>query len=312
MIAVLLTILKVIGIIAITLLGVLLLLLAVALFVPIRYTIIGRRRLEDEVPAVAVIKAYWLLHIFRLSFDYPKETFLRLKIFGLTVFRSDTPKKSKPKKKDTKKPKQQKKDLEQQEIVNSNNKLQSEPMEEQKEERRQQAEDRAKSKGKQDAGGKRKHKTFSVRSFFKKLWSGLKNIQYTIRKIYDKIKHIVKNIHYYIEILKSDVFRNAWTVNSRQILLLLKSVKPRKIKGEVVVGTGDPASTAQILAAYSMLYPFWGTHIAFIPDFERVIFEGEVLIKGRITLFRLLKTGATVYLNKDLRQLMNLLKREAE
>ena len=92
---------------------------------------------------------------------------------------------------------------------------------------------------------------------------------------------------------------------------MLKSISPRKIRGSVLIGTGDPASTGQILAVYGMLYPLLGYHIDIVPDFEQQIIEGDLYVKGKITVFKALKTAWIVYFNKDLRRLIKLLKREA-
>ena len=147
--------------------------------------------------------------------------------------------------------------------------------------------------------------------FFEKLWNALKNIQYTIRKICDKIKHIVKNIQYYTKILQSEIFKRTWTLCSEQVFVLLKMLRPRKVKGSILVGTGDPASTGQILAIFGIVYPFLDADIILTPDFEQAILEGDLEARGRITVFRLLKIGITIYFNKDLRRMMKLFKREA-
>ena len=139
----------------------------------------------------------------------------------------------------------------------------------------------------------------------------LKNLRYTITQICDKIKKIVKNIKYYIEVISSTEFKNAFRLCSGQAGVLLRHVCPKKIKGSLRIGTGDPASTGQVLAVYGMLYPFLGNQIMVTPDFEQQIVEGELFIKGRITLFRLVKCAWIVYFNKDLRRVINMLKREA-
>lgn len=145
--------------------------------------------------------------------------------------------------------------------------------------------------------------------FFGKIWNFLKNIQYTIARICDKIKHIVKNIQYYLKILQSDAFRNAWHVCGGEAVSLLKSILPRKLEGQLRVGTGDPAGTGQILSVYGILYPLIGNHIDILPDFEQAVLEGELFAKGRITVFRALKTAWVIYFNKDLRRLIKLLKK---
>ena len=44
---------------------------------------------------------------------------------------------------------------------------------------------------------------------------------------------------------------------------------------------------------------------------ENQIVEGELLVKGRITVFKALKMALVVFFNKDVRRLIKLLKREA-
>ncbi len=147
--------------------------------------------------------------------------------------------------------------------------------------------------------------------FLHKLLSLFQNIRYTIARICDKIKDIVNNIQYYLKILKSDTFRRAWSVCSGEALSLLRSILPGKVSGRLTIGTGDPAGTGQVFALYGILYPLAGSHIDVTPDFERRILEGELLVKGKITVFKAVKTAWRIYFNRDLRRLIKLLKREA-
>ena len=150
-----------------------------------------------------------------------------------------------------------------------------------------------------------------LRAFVHRIMEILKNIKYTIQKICDKIKGITKNIRYYVEIIQSDAFLRVWRVCGGEALKLLRSVLPGKARGRLLVGTGDPASTAQIIGIHGILYPLIGDHIMVIPDFERTIVEGELLLKGKLTVFRALKTALIIYFNKDLRKVIRLLKKEA-
>ncbi len=283
MIAIVLNILKILGILLLALLGIALLLILLVLFIPVRYTLSGQKTSKQEAALSLRLKATWLLHILNMRFDYPHAAYLRVRIFCFTVFRSDrkasSTKKSKSEKESAVKTKPEEKNVG------------TEPKNAQAE--------------------KEKEEEPTKRSFFKKLIFLLKNIKYTIIKICDKIKHIVKNIKYYLEILRSDSFKSAFAVCKTQIFSLLKSVRPRKIKGSLLIGTGDPASTGQVLAAYGMLYPLIGNNIAVTPDFENQIIEGDLFVKGKITVFRLLKTAWIIFFNKDIRRVIKLLKREA-
>lgn len=311
MISILLMILKILGIILLVVLGIILTLVVLVLFVPIRYRITVHRKVIEEILVVAGVKVTWLFHILNAVFYYPEAAYVRVRVLCFTIFRSDKPgKEPKPKKKTN-----QKDSTAKEEIQKENKELQEkasqsvqEAQEEQKQEKQKRTEDNNKN---EDHNEQEDEASASPVKFLKKLWSVIKNIKYTFIKIYDKIKHIIKNIRYYIKIIKSDTFHRAWTVCSGQVLSLLKSILPKKLKGKLLIGTGDPAGTGQVLSIYGMLYPLLGNHIDITPDFEQQIVEGDLFIKGKITVFKLIKTAWIVYFNKDLRRLIKLFKREA-
>ena len=163
----------------------------------------------------------------------------------------------------------------------------------------------------QASGEASKEEKRTIAGFFGSLFRILRNIKYTILKIYDKIKHIVRNIRYYLAVIKSETFQRAYKVCSTQIVRLLKGILPKKLEGTLRIGTGDPASTGQVMAVYGILYPLLGDNIAITPDFEEQVIEGRLNIKGKITVFCILKTAWIIYFNKDLRRVMKLFKREA-
>ncbi|MBD5463940.1 MAG: DUF2953 domain-containing protein [Lachnospiraceae bacterium] len=323
MLSVLLMILKVLGMILLILLGTILLLILLVLFVPVRYQIMLHRKVGEETPVTAKVKATWLLHALNAAFSYPEAAFLRVRIFCFTIFRSDKPKKT-IQKDNTKKETVQKENVQKEKIQKETVKTVRKD-EEKKADGQKNAEIKVSDENqteknsyieenapkKQEKEPKQSRKINKFFEFFRKLWSVFKNIKYTIIKICDKIKHIVKNIQYYLKIVQSDTFHRAWEVCSRQVFSLLKSIFPRRIRGNLLIGAGDPASTGQILAIYGILYPLLGNHIDIVPDFEQQILEGDLLVKGRITVFKALKTAWIVYFNKDLRRLIKLFKREA-
>lgn len=318
MLLVLLTILKILGIFLLMLLGIILVLLGLVLFVPVRYRITAYRKMGEEPPLVADVKITWFFHIFNAAFSYPKAVFLKVRIFCFTIFRSNKPKEA-PKPKKSKKEAVKKNIRE--ESSNHNKEKQWETPKEKRPEAAQQEKQQKVTQQKKhqekpqneqlEYNPKKNKKRNKFFEFFSRLWSALKNIKYTITRICDKIKHIVKNLQYYIEIIKSDTFRRTWNVCSTQVFSLLKSILPKKIRGNLLIGTGDPAGTGQILAFYGILYPLLGNHIDVVPDFEQQILEGNLLIKGKITIFKALKTAWIIYFNKDLRRLIKLFKREA-
>lgn len=147
-------------------------------------------------------------------------------------------------------------------------------------------------------------------SFFRAVKEAFQNIQYTINKLCDKIKQIRDNIDYYIEVLTLDetqlVLKNVHGEAGR----LLRHLGPRKMKVDFIVGTGDPASTGQILALYGILYPIIGETVHISPDFDNPRLEGEFDIRGRVRFVVALAAVLRIILDKKTWRFVRRLKKE--
>ena len=332
---VILTILKIIVITLLVVLGMILLILLLVLFVPIRYRIDTSKDAEGEQQIHALVKVTWLLHLLNIRFLYPEEAYLRVRIACFTLFRSDQPAKEaasakkntaaeKKKESEAKNVKTSKASKEAEdtllatEVKNApenqtenaaHTEINSESVEVREEEEAAEAGNREEADF-QEETSKWELLREKIRWCIQKLWELLKNIRYTIQSIYDKIRNIIHDIRYYYKVLRSDLFHRTWEKCSKEALHLLKSIAPRKVKGYLHIGMEDPATTGQILGYYGMLYPLIGGHIDVIPDFDQVILEGTLTIRGHITLFQAVRTACILYFNKDLRKLIKLLKRE--
>ena len=290
---VLLLILKILGIVLLVLLGILLALLLIVLFVPVRYQGSGYRKEGDPVPVHVQLKVTWLLHLVRVSFIYPEEAFLKVKVLFFQILPAKEKKKKASNKKeaDGKKLKTDKKEVgydvsdtaSDQKISDEGNAA--------------------------DEDGGDDSRTLS--DFVRKLFYAIRNIKYTNLKIYDKINHIIHNIRYYIKILQTESFKRAFVLCREQLLRLMKIVLPRKVSGTFTIGMEDPAATGQILSIYGILYPLIGDSITVIPDFEKPVMEGSFRFKGKITAFTLIRIAAKIYFDKDLKRVICLFKKEA-
>ena len=290
---VLLLILKILGIVLLVLLGILLAFLLIVLFVPVRYQGSGYREEGDPVPVHVQLKVTWLLHLVRVSFIYPEEAFLKVKVLFFQILPAKEKKKKASNKKeaDGKKPKTDKKEVGSDvSDTTSDQKISDEG-----------------NTAVEDGGDDRR----TLLDFVRKLFSAIRNIKYTIRKIYDKINHIIHNIRYYIKILQTESFKRAFVLCREQLLRLMKIVLPRKVSGTFTIGMEDPAATGQILSIYGILYPLIGDSITVIPDFEKPVMEGSFRFKGKITAFTLIRIAAKIYFDKDLKRVICLFKKEA-
>ncbi len=347
MLHIVLLILKIIGIILGALLTVLLIGLCIALFVPVRYQIeAGRTEAEGAPPIEASVKITWLLHLINIRIRYPADVYLRVRIFLFTIFRlpqerkKERGRKVSGKKKNDKEEaagKRNRNDAENehgrsQEVESGRNAESSQSVEGGRNaESSQSVEDVGKAasvrseaqkstaaesiqklESVQEPGHEKqkipflkklKKKLVQIRRIFQKIW-------YTLTGICDKIKTIWENIEYYTDILRSDTFKQAFSLCKDELFSIFSYIRPRKFQADLTVGMDDPAATGKILSYYGMLYPLIGSCVNVIPDFERKRMEGTVFIKGKIRLFNFIKAALRIYFNKDIRKLLKLFKKE--
>ena len=157
---------------------------------------------------------------------------------------------------------------------------------------------------------------FTVFDFFEKLsdlfWGTLDFLEkpekavekafYTISRVCDKIDLIQ-------DTLESPTFERAYRCAKKDLFLILRHVKPKKLSADILLGLGDPATTAQVLAAVNVADAFLSYDIDLEPDFENKVVEADVDIKGKIALWRVLLSAARVYFNKDIRKVYKRINR---
>ena len=310
MLHIILQILAVIGIILACILGFLLLILILVLFVPVRYQIRGSK---DADAFELFVKVSYLLHIVSLSYDLPEPGKVIVKLFGIRI--AVIPKEAVPEKDDKKRKKTS--DISPQEeprkaeAENKETETAAEPVAElkQAEYTKEQQEEKP-----EDETGADADSGFSAEEGEKQKKQGLfikiKNSIYTIRKFCDRIKELWKNIAYYKELLTRTENKLFYKRVFDRLLRILKSIRPRVLSADLVIGTGSPDSTGYLMGLYGMLFPVLGNTVNITPDFDDSVWEGVFYAKGKITLFVLLRHAVSVALDKQLRALLKDLKRE--
>lgn len=339
MLHILLLILKIIGIILAILIGCILLFLCLALFVPVHYRIeLNRAEGEGSPPIEVKAKLTWLLHFVNISILYPSDIYLRVRILFITLFRlpgkhKESKKNKKEKKASSRKSKEkdkdkssgQSKDEDEKETdtdENSIEKAEETYIEQEADNRRAEqkveapkvevAKDESdETEAESEAEGTQNTKPkLSLKSKLDKIWSQIKNIWYTIKRICGKIKEILENIEYYLDVIKSDTFKQAFSLCKGELGAIFNYVKPRKFIADLTIGMDDPAATGQILSYYGILYPLIGSNVTITGDFDRKRIEGSIFVKGKIKLFTFLKAVIRIYFSKDIRKLLKLFKKE--
>jgi len=290
----LLQILAVIGIILLCIIGLVLLVAGLVLFVPIRYRVYAQK--EEEFSAD--IKLSWLLHLITLKYEYPNPGELILRVLGIKV------------------------DLNKKEETND-----AEPQEDNEKVSAQPDKEKEESAVKKNAGrepdGTQKSKTITetkapkedtetsdeeVKKSPDEKKDLRQNILFKIKEFYDKIKKVIGDIRYYWDLLQKKENRLLLERCKKWLLKILKNVKPKVLSVDAIIGTGSPDTTGYVLAVYGMLSPLYGYQINIVPDFDEKIFEGKILIKGKVTIFVLLYYCVRIYFDKQMQKLIEILK----
>lgn len=318
MLTVVLTILKWIGITILVLLGILIFLLCLVLFVPIRYNADGFYKDSYRVRA----RISWLLHIVSFSLDYEKEQpfHMKLRVFGIPIFdnlkkKDKIPKKTKVQKNPVKEQtspeiiaasvEKKHSSVKQQQTVESQNEvIEADESVVDVEEALNTDEtlDENISDEIEKLGFVEK-----IKLLFSKVIGAFRNIKYTIHRICDTIKGIKDNITYFVELFKKDSTKAALAACKKQLMRIFKNLKPKKFQVNLHIGMEDPATMGDILGVWGMLYPIHQGHIDICPDFEQAVLEGEFYCKGRITVYIYIWTVIIILFDKDIRRLRKCL-----
>ena len=132
--------------------------------------------------------------------------------------------------------------------------------------------------------------------------SWFEKIKCTILKICDKIKSFWKTKEKVTSFLTDNVHVEAFKIVKREIGILARHLRPRRIRGFVRFGFEDPYRTGQMLAGLSILYPFYGEHVEIYPDFEQKTLEGDLYVKGHIRMVYLAALLWRLFFNRYVRK----------
>lgn len=316
--SVFLLILKIIGITLLIIIGVVLTVLLLVLFVPIRYKLYAEKKEDEDFKAVA--KATWLLSFLTIKAEYCKELYYRVKILFFCIKKSDNlnNKKSEKNNISSENPEPELKEdiisddylLEETDIkpydashieIEKNADYHSEYIEENEEPITDNTE-----KNEDDEPSLIEKLSFAI----KKIKDIIRNFDNKINGIVLKIKDIINDTNYYIDAVNDKKNQEAFILIKDKLILVLKDIRPRKIKGFLRYGSEDPESTGKVISIYSILFPVIHDKIQFISEYDREVFEGNLLIKGRITVAVLLYAFVKVYFNKDAKRMIKIFKKE--
>lgn len=279
-----LLVLKILLIVVLSVLGLAIALALLVLLVPVRYKAYVQK--QDSVLAKA--SATWLGFVvcFKASYDDERLVY-RLRLLGGTIIDSE------------------KTDDEEEKEGAEEPEKTVKPRKPRKQEKKTEAE--FASLDGDDADFYTDESEFETKNngFFAKLGRRLdalaKGITDKLDGISKKLSGLKDKKNGYTKLYKNARTKEAISVVKRQLVLLLRHIKPVKLKGQVIYGAGDPADTGQHLGYMSLLFPLYYDHIDITPDFEEKRLEGDLFMAGRIRLCVVCLSVLKVILNKNCR-----------
>ncbi len=323
-------ILKIIGIVLLSLLGLILVLLLLVIFSPLCYRIKAHKEAESFNAAVRIL---WLLGLVSASMSYDGEAWLKIKAVGIPVYKL----KIWPVEEPDKKPEESVEDETQDSLQSSVTGQADECLEDAyepegeffdegyedsemltDEEIDREIEEILSDESEEDAFDKlpfvKKIKAFieKIKELILKCWQKCYNIYDSVKQGIAKAKKIYKDIRYYIRVFQHPCVKPALAKIWKNGKKLLKHVKPRRLKAKIEYGSGDPASTMRVYGYYCMIYPFYGKHIKFTPDMENKVLNFDGKLSGHVQLIRLMLMGWSLFADRNFRRLIRLLRREVK
>ncbi len=267
MLHILLTILKIIGVILLAILGLLILLLCIVFFVPLRYVIEAETK-GDLSSTNVKIRFSWFLHLISGQVTYLEEVVdYKIRILWKNI--TDVEKREETKETEIS-AESEKGDSE--EFVPD---ISSES-----------AEGASEETSIPENVDEKQTETTKESKFQK--------IKCTIKDVCDKIKMV-------LEFLKGEPHKLTLSRVKKEVIRLLISLKPKKLRGKVRFGMEDPYQTGQILAALSVLYPVYGDNVEIFPEFDQKILEGDVYVKGHVRGIHAVKMVFNIIIDKNVR-----------
>ncbi len=309
MIQVLLLILKIIGIALASILGLVLFILLVVLFVPIRY----RARVIKKPEHLEVTgRVSFLFAFLRVTVRYFEKLTYQGHIFVFKFLDSEKKKKPKrPKKKKTKPKKEE--SVEQQEepqlLSENEEQKQEEPLLETTEKQEEPLVEEIEEPTLDEVLDEMMQEETEPASeeklgFFEKIGLKIEQIKDTIDKVIEKVKRIWHQKEEVERILEKERTKRAISFVLGKVVKILRHILPRKLKGYLIFGSGDPATTGKVLAVLSVVYAKTGPLIDITPNFVEKQLECDLEIEGKIQIIVLVVIAVQIILNKEVRQLI--------
>lgn len=304
-----LLILKIIGIILLSIISLLLIIIALILFVPIRYRIIANKFEDSDF--YAEIKLTWLLHFINILIKYTDDLYYRVRVILIPIKKSDNLKKHKNNSKKTEPDPNDTKSIDERENISDksvNEDISDNEISKDKEEIVSTS-DLDENDDDNIKFDENKGIIYKIRFVLTKFFEFLFNIKEKLNEAYNTVVNIVKDIDYYINALKDERNKKVISLCLSQASSIINNIKPKIFNGNLTIGIDEPYTMGQILSIYGILFPIIHDKITINPVYDKEVIEGDLYIKGRISVFVLIRAAIKIYFNRDYKRMIKIFKK---
>lgn len=129
------------------------------------------------------------------------------------------------------------------------------------------------------------------------------------RRLWSKIGSIVAKPGQTLKLMEELEAREVFGNAAGYVKYLLHHYKPRRIKGFMHFGTGDPMITAYLTGILYLILPAKADDFLIQPTFDEVVFETQIDVRGRIRMCHLVYAAWKAFRDKKLRRIIRYLKK---
>lgn len=142
-----------------------------------------------------------------------------------------------------------------------------------------------------------------------KLGGKLLDLRSHADRIWEKLLRLKEKKDLILVFLRDEENKKAFSLAKRKGFALLRHVRPKKLEGRIRFGFDDPSTTGTVLMYAAPFYGLYARHLELIPDFEETGIEGDFRLSGRLRLGVLLGLGVQLFLSREIRRLPGKLKK---
>ncbi len=137
-------------------------------------------------------------------------------------------------------------------------------------------------------------------SIFKKIKRKINAFKEKVHQIIEKLKQLNDKREALLKVYHSKRFEVAKKDAITYIKTLWMIIKPKRLEGYVHFGLSDPASTGQVLGILAMFFVWYDAFLQIVPDFDKSCIDGYLKGNGKFRLFPIVKLLIKIILNKNL------------